>query len=43
MVFRDGRLVEEGSHDKLVSLDAGYYANLVKSGEQMLLVENGLS
>jgi ATP-binding cassette subfamily B multidrug efflux pump len=38
MVFRDGRLVENAPHEELLKSE-GYYSNLVKSGEQMMLTD----
>jgi len=35
LVFRDGKIVEDGSHSELEE-NQGYYSQLLKSGEQML-------
>lgn len=40
VVFCDGEIIEDGSHEELIKLHSGYYANMYKTQAQWYIAEN---
>lgn len=40
VVFDDGNIIEDGTHEELIKLHSGYYANMYKTQAQWYITEN---